>query len=143
MKYLYSARENAFYPEGWKSLYEEAGTLPNDLKPVSEEVFVEFSLGPTPSGKMRSSDNLGNPCWVDLPPPNPDELAGTLVSYRDSLMRDASVQISTLEDAVEFGLATEEEKKLLQDLKLYRVDLIRITQVDGFPFYVEWPTKPK
>lgn len=47
MKYLYSAKNNIFYPADNLSIYEAAASLPDDLVEVSDAVFNEFSQSTT------------------------------------------------------------------------------------------------
>ena len=59
---------------------------------------------------------------------------------KNSLMQVASEQIAPLQDAVDLGIATEEEISLLAEWKRYRVLLNRVdTSVAPD---IEWPTMP-
>ncbi|WP_289996195.1 tail fiber assembly protein [Photorhabdus laumondii] len=56
-------------------------------------------------------------------------------------MFTVSKQIAPLQDAVDLGMASDEEKSLLADLKKYRVLLSRI-DVNLVPD-INWPEKPR
>jgi len=66
MNYWFSPKNNAFYPVALKESYEAAGSLPDDIIDVSDDIFVEFS-GTPPEGKTRSVGADSMPCWEDLP----------------------------------------------------------------------------
>ncbi|YCI29835.1 tail fiber assembly protein [Erwinia sp. PK3-005] len=72
MSYWFSPEYNAFYPKALENAYKTAGTLPNDLRDVSDDVFIEYS-GMPPAGKVRTSDNEGFPCWADMLVPEVSE----------------------------------------------------------------------
>lgn len=67
MKYLYSAKHNAFFPVPLLQIYIDAGWDLSDGLEVSEEVFIEFTSAP-PYGKARGHGTDGYPWWVELPP---------------------------------------------------------------------------
>ncbi|EHR8719573.1 tail fiber assembly protein, partial [Escherichia coli] len=59
---------------------------------------------------------------------------------KSSLMNDVSIKISTLQDAVDMDIATDEEIEMLTKLKRYRVLLNRVdTSVDAD---ISWPEMP-
>ncbi|WP_227658106.1 hypothetical protein [Enterobacter cancerogenus] len=54
MNYWFSPKNNAFYPVALKESYEAAGSLPDDIIDVSDDIFIEFS-GTPPEGKQGLS----------------------------------------------------------------------------------------
>ncbi|BBV67859.1 tail assembly protein [Klebsiella sp. STW0522-44] len=62
------------------------------------------------------------------------------VQKKNSLRAVADAEISWLQDAVDAGIATNEETSLLATWKAYRVQLMRI-KTDTAPD-IEWPTPP-
>ncbi|HAT7514564.1 TPA: tail fiber assembly protein [Kluyvera ascorbata] len=62
------------------------------------------------------------------------------VQKKNSLRSTADAEISWLQDAVDAGIATNEETTLLAAWKDYRVQLMRI-KTDAAPD-IEWPTTP-
>ncbi|HFK4066892.1 TPA: tail fiber assembly protein [Kluyvera ascorbata] len=62
------------------------------------------------------------------------------VQKKNSLRSAADAEISWLQDAVDAGIATNEETTLLAAWKDYRVQLMRI-KTDAAPD-IEWPTTP-
>lgn len=142
-KYQFSATDNSFYASAELHLYEAAGTCPTDLLPVSEETFVEFAVEAPPEGKTRGIGDDGMPTWVDIPAVPEDELRARNEANRTYLMRVAGERIAPLEDAVELGLATDEESAALVAWKRYRVELRRVEEQPRYPLEVVWPSEPK
>lgn len=91
------------------------------------EEYVEFSDGPP---------------TVTNGPLTADEILSAVKGKRDQLLSVATNIISPLQDAVDLGSATEAEKELLNELKLYRIDLLRIDKQEGYPEDVTWPSSP-
>lgn len=87
MSYWFSPKNNAFYPKALKEAYRNAGTLPDDLKDVSDDAFMEFS-GMPPAGKVRAADSQGLPCWADMSAPevSEDELKAQARKLRDDFI---------------------------------------------------------
>jgi len=140
--YFYSARDNAFYLSDELPLFEAAGNLPPDLVSVEKDVFQEFALELPPTGKTRTPDRAGAPCWVDEPP-WPDEIVGARnVEKRGALLRAAAEQIAPLQDALDLDLATQAEIDGLRAWKIYRVALNRLEGQEGYPLEVSWPIAP-
>lgn len=142
MPYFYSARENAFYPDEMRSAYDAAGTWPADAKEVGDDVFTAFALNIAPAGKVRVAGEDGNPAWADAPPVPPEAIASRNNDKRENLMRVAAERIAPLQDAVDLGIATDEERESLSAWKAYRVVLNRLTEQPGYPLDVNWPPLP-
>lgn len=115
MSYWFSPKSNAFYPKALKDAYKNAGTLPDDLKDVSEDIFIEFS-GMPPAGKIRSVDNEGFPCWADMPVSEvtEDELKSQARKLRDEFILSTDrmlVEDYTIKD---IPLSVEQREQLLK-----------------------------
>lgn len=61
-------------------------------------------------------------------------------SIKSNKLNDATIKISTLQDALDLGIATEDELAQLKEWKTYRVLLSRIDTSKASD--VEWPKKP-
>ncbi|ANY86000.1 tail fiber assembly protein [Pseudomonas putida] len=70
-----------------------------------------------------------------------DKAADALVE-RDSRLREATLRIAPLQDAVDLGEATSQEEALLVLWKKYRVALNRIQDQPGYPNEITWPAPP-
>jgi len=137
--YKYSPSENSFYPDALLDVYEEAGSLPDDIFDVPEELFRTYTAEPPP-GKMRVAGADGLPAWADIPPPTPEQLKEQAEQRRSSLKSQADAEIAWRQDAVDAGIATDEEASELADWKKYRVLLMR-TDLSKAPD-IDWPVKP-
>ncbi|UGS44753.1 tail fiber assembly protein [Kosakonia cowanii] len=124
--YYYSAKHNTFIPEALKQDYIDAGTFFEDAKEVADEIWAEFAGGVPPEGKMRIPGKKGLPAWADIPPPEKDDLIQLATEKKQKLLSSVNAAITPLLDAVELGIATEEESESLQALKTYRVLLNRV-----------------
>jgi hypothetical protein len=70
--------------------------------------------------------------------PDASELAN---KQKATLLHEASVTVSTLQDAVDLGMATDAEAALLLEWKKYRVLLNRIDT--SIAPDIEWPAPPE
>lgn len=124
--YYYSAKHNTFIPEALKQDYIDAGTFFEDAMEVADHVWEEFAGSAPPDGKMRIAGKKGLPAWADIPPPEKDDLIQLATEKKQQLISSVNAAITPLLDAVELGIATEEESESLQTLKTYRVLLNRV-----------------
>ncbi|HGE7341432.1 TPA: hypothetical protein ACGCA2_002781 [Citrobacter youngae] len=60
--YFYSASTNQFYPKVLLDAYRANGVLPDDAKPVDDDMALEF-LGVSPEGMKRVVGSNGLPTW--------------------------------------------------------------------------------
>lgn len=134
-KYVFSAKKNAFFPVELKSVYQKAGEWPNDGIEIEDSVATEFMQEP-PEGKYRNVI-AGMPAWVDIPPPTQEELSAVAELKKANLRMRADSEINWRQDAVDAGVATEEETVALSEWKRYRVLLMRVDTEKPV-----WPTTP-
>lgn len=136
--YVYSAANNAFFPVELRSTYDSAGTWPSDGVDVNDTMFAEFS-GMAPEGKIRAAGANGLPCWVDIPPPSVDEQIAAATTEKQIRIAVANAVIEPLTDAIEFNMATDDERQRYDEWRRYRVLLTRV-KTDVVP--VNWPPQP-
>ncbi|WP_323867776.1 tail fiber assembly protein [Xenorhabdus szentirmaii] len=131
----------SFYPVVLLPEYKSAGTLPDDVVPVSYEVFFEFSQ--SVAGKQRGVDANGMPCWVDIPPPEitPEQWQQSAEYQKRQLMNAATNAIAPLQYAVDLEMATNAEKITLTAWKKYCVLLNRV-DCSAAPD-IDWPKAPE
>ncbi|KTL62661.1 phage tail protein [Photorhabdus laumondii subsp. laumondii] len=139
--YFYSAKTNSFYPIELKQNYITSGSLPDDVIEVSLDIYQEYAANNAPEGKYRIAGQNGLPEWADIPPPTREELQQYIESKKQQFIVEASQQIAPLQDAVDLGIATQEEEAALLVWKKYRVMLNRI-DISQAPD-IEWPEQPK
>lgn len=65
--YIWSARNNAFYPAAFKADYLAAQSWPEDGAPVDDRIFEKYGRSNAPPGKTRGVDARGMPVWVRDP----------------------------------------------------------------------------
>ncbi|MBJ9641926.1 tail fiber assembly protein [Citrobacter sp. FDAARGOS_156] len=126
----YCALNNGFYGDN----------TPDDKIPGS---FVHISddegqriLGSQINGQIQPDDN-GFPVLVPYPELTKDEQQERAEQKRRSLKSVADTEISWRQDAVDAGIATEEETAALTEWKKYRVMLMRVDTSKPV-----WPTPP-
>ncbi|WP_446470780.1 tail fiber assembly protein [Xenorhabdus stockiae] len=139
--YYYSSIENTFFPDELKQDYINAGSFPDDVIEVGDDIWLEFASNPPPEGKMRIAGSNGLPAWGDVPPPTREELCLQAEVKKKKLMEYATNIISPLQDAVELDIYIDEEKYLLNEWRKYRVELNRIDC--SIAPKIEWPEQPK
>lgn len=123
--FIYSAKNNAFYPLDMQEDYENTGSWPDDGVEVDSETFSEF-ISPAPAGKVRAAGENGLPAWVDVPPLTTEEITVQNESKRTDLKRTADSEITWRQDAVDAEIATDDEVTALAAWKKYRVLLMRV-----------------
>ncbi|MFU0867957.1 tail fiber assembly protein [Kluyvera ascorbata] len=138
MDYFFSAKTLAFYPESEKGSYIKSGSLPDDVIIVSSAIRNEFNFTPPPGKQLGSIENV--PAWVDVPPPTHEQLVALAERQKNQLRKTADSEIAWLQDAVDAGIATDEETTLLAAWKNYRVLLMRVDTSKAPD--IEYPTPP-
>lgn len=142
MNYYFSAKENAFYPVDAIESYKKAGTLPDDIVLVNDDLYITYAAELTPEGKYRGVGADGLPCWLDMSvqPISPEEAITMADNEKTRLLDVATAAIAPLQDAVDLDMATDEERALLTGWKKYRVELSRI-DTNAAPD-IDWPEVP-
>lgn len=138
--YLWSAKNGSFFPSSMIAEYESCGWDISDAVGISDELYNEYS-STSPTGKIRSVGADGMPCWVDAPPPSPEDQAAQADAVKSTLQREAEDAIKPLERAKSLGIATQQELALLTEWEKYSVYLMRVDTSN--PDQIVWPTKPK
>ena len=138
--FQYSPSTNSFYPNDLLSVYEEAGTLPNDLLPVSEDVFREFTATPEP-GKMRVAGSDGLPAWGDIPPPTREELIAAAEQERQQLLTHADSVMLDWRTELMLGEISDANRASLSAWLAYKNE-VKSADVTTGPEHVNWPVPP-
>ncbi|WP_272684628.1 tail fiber assembly protein [Providencia sp. PROV130] len=137
--YYYSASTNAFYPVSLEQDYIDASTFPSDAMLVENAVFEEFTR--VNSGKVRATNEKGLPVWIEAPEPTQTELIAEAEYQKQALLTEATAAIAPLQDAVDLGIATDEERGQLKKWKNYRVLINRVDT--SIAPNINWPEKPE
>lgn len=115
-----------------KTVYDIAtgqGIYITEIGPLPDNAVTKAPGGPHRKWNGRS--------WVKDKAAEQATLITQAQEEKSRRMREASHHISLLSDAIELGMATEEEKARLIDWKKYRVLLNRINQEDAPK--IKWP----
>lgn len=138
-KYFYSASTGGIYPASKKEIYENSiNGLPDDIVEINDETFSDLIYGQE-SGQRIIADEGGYPILSAQPEPTSEEIIANNTQKKISLMKLATDEIYPLQDAIDLGEATDDEKNKLTSLKKYRVALNR---VDVSVVGLEWPEFP-
>lgn len=139
-QYFYSSSVNGFFFYSLKPIYDNSESgWPTDAISISER-WYKYLLNGQSKGRCIVSNEYGQPILSEPPPPTAAEAIAMVESQKNGLMLAANNIIAPLQDAVEFGDATDEEKALLLSWRQYRVSLMRIDT--GSAPDVCWPEPP-
>ena len=135
-QYYFNPKTAGFYLYPLDQSYIDNGINEVDLKLVDESIFNHFSQ--VPAGKIRASDKNGMPCFIDAPEPDipPEIIKGINEGKRDGFIYETLAVTTPLQDKIDLGIATEEEKVLLRKYQEYRIAIVSVdvTQLDPI-----WP----
>lgn len=130
-----------FIPEYWREdgTYTESA-WPSDAVLLKEELAGKYWKVTPPAGKQLTSVD-GLPAWGDIPGLTYEQQVAEAVQKKNTQRAAANSEIAWLQDAVDEGIATDEESAMLSAWRNYRVILMRI-KTDSAPD-IEWPTPPE
>ncbi|MEE1882858.1 tail fiber assembly protein [Pseudomonas soli] len=86
--------------------------------------------------------SLAAPTEPDVELPTDDEMRAIAEALRDRLLAVATVRIAPLQDAIDFGKATDAENASLIAWKDFRIAVNRVDQQAGYPRDIDWPAEP-
>ncbi|EMS3774133.1 tail fiber assembly protein [Escherichia coli] len=139
MAKYYSKETGGFYDDRLKEDYDKNGSWPSDTVHIPDDLYDELLSG-YGNGKIIIANGDGYPMLSDPQPMSLEDRVSIAENTKSSLMNDVSIKISTLQDAVDMDIATDEEIEMLTKLKRYRVLLNRVdTSVDAD---ISWPEMP-
>lgn len=78
---------------------------------------------------------------ITNPPPSKEQLIAEAEYQKQALLNEATAAIAPLQDAVDLGIATDEEREQLREWKEYRVLLSRVDISSASD--INWPEKPE
>ncbi|OZP44371.1 tail fiber assembly protein [Enterobacter hormaechei] len=100
-----------------------------------------FKTQTLPEGKVWGNGEDNQPVLHDAPAPTAKDLATAAESQKVQLKAIADSEIDWRQDAVDAGIATEDETTALADWKKYRVLLMRVDTSTAPD--IDWPTQPE
>ncbi|MFP1727357.1 tail fiber assembly protein [Lonsdalea quercina] len=135
MKIYYSAHENGFYIDTIN--YE----IPEDVIEITESTWNEL-LTAQAAGKIIMPDDFGLPIATERPAPSAEELIVEAEAKKSVLRATADSAIEPLQDAVDLGIASDNELAMLNAWRKYRVLLNRLDTNSAADNEIEWPESP-
>lgn len=140
-EFIYSAKNNAFYPVDMKEDYVAAGSWPDDGVEVSRDIFIEFT-NTSLSGKIRKPGTDGLPTWGDLPPLTNQERIAQAEAKRQQLLANANSITADWRTELSLGIISDEDKLSLVKWMAYIKELKAVTIADAIENDFTWPTLP-
>lgn len=139
--YYFSRTTLAFYPVDMLELYRSYDSLPDDIAPVSDEIFLTYS-GTPPEGKARGANDDGQPEWVDIPPMAPEEAILLATAQKQNLIDNANEYMNSKQWPGKAAIGRLKGDELAQyNLWLNYLDALELVDTSGAPDN-EWPTPP-
>lgn len=87
--YIYSAKNNSFFPKDYVIKFEQCGWDLGDAVDVDHQLFIEYT-GDAPAGKVRVAGADGMPAWGDIPPLSHEEKVALAESHKLALIDQAN-----------------------------------------------------
>lgn len=119
---------------------DENNVIPADAINISEEKYQQLLEGQH-NGKFIQADSAGYPELVDEFPLAHTELVAIAKGQRAEFLATANTEIAWRQDALDAGIATEDETSTLVAWRKYRVLLMRV-DVSLAPD-INWPESPE
>ena len=137
--YLWSPSKNAFIPAGMVEDYRNAGWDIDELIPVDDAVFAEYSATP-PDGKIRGISADGFPEWADAPQLTTEEQIALAERKRQTLLAQANEITADWRTELELGMIDDDDKVKLTTWMKY-IKAVKVVDTSTAPD-VSWPTSP-
>lgn len=144
MGYVYRPLTGGFYSDELEADYRKSGTWPGFFVRVTDDDYKNLMAGQQ-NGKTIVPDQVPGkglyPVLQERPATTGGKEAVTNAEFDKTWrLSSAATAIAPLQDAVDIGEATEEEKALLLAWKKYRVQLNRVDTSTAPD--IEWPEFP-
>lgn len=136
--YVYSAKNNAFFPALYLNSYSRWDL--SDALDVSDSVAMEF-MSDDPMGKVRVAGSDGYPAWGDIPPPTHEELVYQAEMRRQSLLDEANAIMADWRTELTLGIISDGDKAKLTAWMMY-IQHVKAVDTSLVPD-ITWPDKPE
>lgn len=137
--YLWSPSKNAFIPAGMVEDYRSAGWDINELIPVNDDVFAEYSVTP-PDGKIRGISTTGLPEWTDAPQLTTDEQIALAERKRQTLLAQANEVTADWRTELSLSIIDDDDKAKLTAWMKY-IKAVKAVDTSTAPA-INWPELP-
>lgn len=138
MNYLYSAKDNKFYPYSLQTMYQLSGVWPDKGVDIGEGEFQGL-INP-PEGKVVASDDNGMPVLVNIPPLTKEQLIARFEEQKNVLLENARSIISIWQTKLMLSRISEDELKSLNEWLDY-IEALSAIDTDSASDIL-WPTSP-
>lgn len=139
--YVYSAKNNAFFPVAMLEKYQDSGWYLDDLVDISDDVAKDY-MGDVPNGKIRAADKKGFPIWIDSPPPTHDELVSEANITRQHLIDQANDLMNSKQWPGKAAIGRLKGDELIEyGLWLDYLDALEAVDTSSAP-EITWPDPP-
>lgn len=139
--YLFSRSTLAFYPDVLRNNYEAAGTLPDDVIEVPEDIRDTYN-GKPPTGKRLGINSDGMPIWVDIQAPTKEELIQNAKNERHRLLKNADTVMLDWRTELLLGEISDTNRAKLSAWLAYKNE-VKSADVTADPENVNWPVPPE
>ncbi len=139
--YVYSAKNNAFFPVELIERYELNGWDLSDAVDVDDLMAHQY-MGDAPAGKVRVAGENGLPAWGDIPPLSHEEEVKNAEDKKESLIEQANVYINSKQWPGKAAIGRLKDDELAQyNLWLDYLDALELVDTSSAPD-IEWPEEP-
>ncbi|ENB6165421.1 tail fiber assembly protein [Escherichia coli] len=132
--------KGSFYPEALKEVYINAGSWPENGVDVDDETMAIYT-SVAPKGKILGADKDGNPTWLDIPPPNHEELIRIAENEQKRLLTHADAVMLDWRTELMLGEISDANKAKLSAWMAYKNEVKAIDATTA-PEHVNWPVPP-
>lgn len=139
--YLWSARNNAFFPESMLKNYDSHGWNLTDAVVVDDAVASEFMAMP-PAGKIRIAGKDGAPEWASLPPPTREEMLDTVEAERQRLLAHADSVTADWRTELMLEEISDNDRTALSAWMAYKRSVKAVRAEDALEPDFVWPELP-
>ncbi|MCG3099410.1 tail fiber assembly protein [Enterobacter sp. DRP3] len=141
-EYIYSAKNNAFYPVSMMADYVAAGSWPDDGKEITMDCFLEFtSVAHTDKYRVAGDDGL--PAWEQVPAPTKEQLIAIAEAEKMRLIGLANANINIKQWPGKAAIGRLKGDELTQyNLWLDYLDALEAVNSLTAPD-IAWPDKPE
>lgn len=135
--HYYSPSKNAFYPDALKQDYIDAGTFPDDVIEVDDDVWLVYAGNLPPEGKIRIAGQDGHPAWANIPPLTPEQRIAQVNAEKQRLLDRVKNKTQLWQTQLSLGMLSDENKSHLVVWMRYAQ---QVELVD--PESPDWPEEP-
>lgn len=139
--YVYSAKNNAFFPVELIEGYELNGWDLSDAVDVDDLMAHQY-MGDAPAGKVRVAGENGLPAWGDIHPPTHEELITIAEQVRQQLLTHADAVMLDWRTELMLGEISDANRAKLSAWLAYKND-VKAVDVATDPEHINWPVAPE